>query len=387
MSQSQAVNPVGLPPPRLRAMVRALRNTSGITTALPTLRTTPPSWSAGSDPASRLKSRWLVAPSAAPSAAGCWWMMSAEVAVARGAERGAIRRGMLVDDVCAECGVHGDGNSPLGGGEQEGDVAGRELGAAREIVGERFAHALAGARAVGDRGVHLAPGLLHHAKRAVRQPGGDVLTRASVCRKLEIVDGRASVERQVGDDTAADELAEQGSQADLDDVPAEHRDDAAAARGLRELPREGAEVLRGEDVREGIPEGGKARIAARRMRQQGGVDFVGALRDGDRFQTGKVRLAVVGHGCSGPEAGFCLAESISLSLRVTWPNENFDCSASMIRRLSSESHMRASAFSAKIPPPLGIRGRTTSASHFFPATPTRARFSTSTITGLRSGRK
>src|SRR5438034_8698164 len=72
---------------------------------------------------------------------------------------------MLVDDVGAECGVYGDGNSPLGGGEQEGDVAGRELGAAREVVGERFAHTLAGARAVGDRGVHLAPGLLHHAKR------------------------------------------------------------------------------------------------------------------------------------------------------------------------------------------------------------------------------
>src|SRR2546430_3087908 len=155
----------------------------------------------------------------------------------------------------------------------------------------------------------------------------------------------------------------------------------------RELPGEGAEVLCGEDVREGIPEGGEARIAAGRMRQQGGVDFVGALRDGDRLQPGKVRLAVVGHGCSGPEAGFCLAESISLSLRVTWPNENFDCSASMIRRLSSESHMRASAFSAKMPPPLGIRGRTTIASHFFPATPTRSRFSTSTITGLRSGRK
>src|SRR5256886_7497721 len=101
------------------------------------------------------------------------------------------------------------------------NVAGCELGAAREVVGERFAHALAGARAVGDRGVHLAPGLLHHAKRAVCQPGSDVLTRASVCRKLKIVDGGAPVERQVGDDTAADELAEQGSQADLDDVRSE----------------------------------------------------------------------------------------------------------------------------------------------------------------------
>src|SRR5207237_9307119 len=139
----------------------------------------------------------------------------------------------------------------------------------------------------------------------------------------------------------------------------EHGDDAATARGLRELPGEGAEVLRGEDVREGIPEGGEARIAAGRMRQQGGVDFVGALRDGDRFQPGKVRLAVVGHGCSGPEAGVCLAESISLSLRVTSPNEHFDCSASMIRRLSSESHMRPSAFTAQLRPPFGLRERTT----------------------------
>src|SRR5207249_11133050 len=71
------------------------------------------------------------------------------------------------------------------------------------------------------------------------------------------------VERQVGDDTAADELAEQGSQADLDDVPAEHRDDAAAAGGPRELPGEGAEVLCGEDVREGIPEGGEDRKSTR----------------------------------------------------------------------------------------------------------------------------
>src|SRR5205809_6580708 len=88
---------------------------------------------------------------------------------------------MLVDDVGAECGVHGDGNSPLGGGEQKGDVAGRELGAAREVVGERFADALAGARAVGDRGVNLAPGLLHHAKRADCKPVSDVVNRASVC--------------------------------------------------------------------------------------------------------------------------------------------------------------------------------------------------------------
>jgi len=44
------------------------------------------------------------------------------------------------------------------------DLAGRELGAARQVVCERLAHAFAGARAVGDRGIHLAAGLLHHAE-------------------------------------------------------------------------------------------------------------------------------------------------------------------------------------------------------------------------------
>src|SRR2546430_15344190 len=87
---------------------------------------------------------------------------SLEVAVARGAERGAIRRGMLVDDVGAECGVHGDGNGPFGGGEQEGDVAGRELGAARQGGGEGLAPALARARPRRGPGRPPPPGPLHH---------------------------------------------------------------------------------------------------------------------------------------------------------------------------------------------------------------------------------
>ena len=70
MSQSHAVNPLGFPPFRFRATVSTLRNTSGITTALPRFSTTPPSCSAGSADASRLKSRWLVAPRAAQSAVG-----------------------------------------------------------------------------------------------------------------------------------------------------------------------------------------------------------------------------------------------------------------------------------------------------------------------------
>src|SRR2546429_649119 len=200
MSQSQAVNPVGCPAFRLRATVRALRNTSGITTALPRLSTTPPSWSAGSEAASRLKSRWLVAPSAAPSAVGGWCVMSAPTVA---------------------CTVTG--------------------------------------------------------------------------------------------------------------IPR-----AAAASGTRQLVGHVAQVPRGEDVGERAPEGGETLVAAGRMREEGRVDFVGALSDGDGLEAREVRLAILGHGC--PAGG----SEYSLSFIVTWPKENVDCSASITRRSSSESHIRAS---------------------------------------------
>src|SRR5207249_262509 len=265
---------VGLPPLRLRATVRALRKTSGITTALPRFSTIPPSWSVGSDAASRLKSRWLVAPSAAPSAVGCWWMMSAP---------------------SAACTVTG---MPQSAAPSNTDTS-----------------------------------------------------------------GAASLERPL----------RAWARASPSPCAA-----TAPARGLRELPDDGPEVFRGQDIGKGIQEGAEARIVAGGVRvgEERRVDFVGALRDGDRLQPGEVRLAVIGHWCS--ERG---VSEYSLSLSVTWPNENFDCSASVMRRVSSESHIRASAFSAKMPPPLGMRGRTTIASHFLPATLTFSRFRTSTITG------
>src|SRR5205085_7487490 len=172
-----------------------------------------------------------------------------------------------------------------------------------------------------------------------------------------------------------------GPGADFDHMAAQHHDHAAPTGGARHQPRDVARVLGRQHVRERVPESGEAPVAAGRVREQGRVDFVGALRDGNGLESGKVRFAVVGHGCSAGGAEY------SLSFSVTWPNEKLDCNASMMRGCWSESHIRASALSAKMPPPLGMRGRTTIASHFLPATLTRSRFSTSTMTGLRSGRK
>src|SRR5437667_7493510 len=65
--------------PRLRASVRALRKTSGMITAEPRFRYTPPSKPA-TTAANVRKSRSVPSPSAAPSTAGCMWMMSVPIA-------------------------------------------------------------------------------------------------------------------------------------------------------------------------------------------------------------------------------------------------------------------------------------------------------------------
>src|SRR5439155_1459800 len=276
--------------------------------------------------------------------------------------------------------------NPATAGERRAldDVYPRPVVALHVAVADRETGRLAAAQ-VARHGEGLEEHLGHHQRAAeIEDDAAVVEGRERRGESLEVTVARGAergaVRRGVlmGDHAAVDQLAVQRSQADLDDVPAEHGHDTTPARGARHLPDDRAEVLCGEDVGERIPEGGEARIAAGGMREQRGVDFVGALRDGDRLHPGQVRLAVVGHGCSGRESAFSLGEAISLSLSVTWPNENFDCSASMMCRLSSDSHIRASAFSAKMPPPFGMRGRTTIASHFFPATPTRSRFKTST---------
>jgi len=68
-----------------------------------------------------------------------------------------------------------------------------------------------------------------------------------------------------------------------------------------------------------------------------------------------VKRATIANRAPSP-LGALLDRADLLELSVTWPNENFDCSASMIRRLSSESHMRASAFSARCRPHSGSVG-------------------------------
>ena len=164
-------------------MVSALRNTSGSTTALPQVEHRAALSSAGSEPASRRKSRWLVAPIAAPSAAGCWWMISAPIAA---------------------CTVTGTSCSMRR--EQDRRLAAGQRRPRGERAGQSFAHALA--RVAPRRAMAAfisAPGLLRHAEAAVRQPALDVFAGPAERGQLEVVDRRRAVERHVGDDAALDQ--------------------------------------------------------------------------------------------------------------------------------------------------------------------------------------
>ena len=114
MSMSQVTKSVGLPALRFRATVSAFRKTSGMMTALPQLSTTPPPCRVSMLAASRRKSRWLVSPMAAPSAAGCWWMISAPSAactVTPTPSRWACR--MMLSSGCARSGTASSARATL----------------------------------------------------------------------------------------------------------------------------------------------------------------------------------------------------------------------------------------------------------------------------------
>ena len=123
------------------------------------------------------------------------------------------------------------------------------------------------------------------------------------------MDGGAAVHRDVGHGLAPHQMNEERAQPDLDHVPAQHRHDRAPSGRRDHLLHDVAQVLGREDRGEPIPERGERAVGAGGVGEEGGIDFVVALGDGDGLETGEVGFAVVRHGCSGTES--------SLSFNVT----------------------------------------------------------------------
>ena len=174
---------------------------------------------------------------------------TAEVAVAGGADGGAVGGGVLVDDLGADGGVHRDRHVVLVGRDQQRDLAAGQGSPGRQGPRQAFAHSLAGACGRGNRRVHLGSGLLGHAEASVGQPAFDVLARSSEGGELEVVDGRGAVEGHVGHHAVPDQRADQRTEADLHHVAADEQDDPAPRpRRGRDAGDDRAQIPRGEDV-------------------------------------------------------------------------------------------------------------------------------------------
>src|SRR5439155_631354 len=189
-------------------------------------------------------------------------------------------------------------------------------------------HAAPGPRSLGDGGIHLAPGFLHHAERAVRQATGNVLARAAERGELEVVDPGTAVHREMRDHAAPHQLPQQRAEADLDDVTPEQQDDGTASRRARNLVGDVAQVLRGEDVAERAPKGGEALVAAGRVAEEGAPVGLVALADLERNgadPVGERRVVEwLGHGVErGVAAGFAVEPGVRVDVELPLPRLAF----------------------------------------------------------------
>jgi len=66
-------------------------------------------------------------------------------------------------------------------------------------------------------------------RQAASQTGGDVFRRATEPRDFKVVNRRRAVHRDVRDDAPAHEIDQEWREPGLDDMAAEHDDDAALA--------------------------------------------------------------------------------------------------------------------------------------------------------------
>ena len=218
----------------------------------------------------------------------------AEVAMAGVADRGTVGGRMLVDDLGAERGVHGDGHAEPMGVEDHRELGVNEL-PPRHRDGDRLAHPHLVPHPGDERVVQLAAGLLGHPEGAVPEAGGDVLRGAAEAGDLVVVDRRRSVHGEMRDHATLHEVHEHRREAGLHHVAAEHDDHAALApvRGGDGVD-DGEEVAGDEDVGERAQKRAEGAVAPRRGRELLGAHLVRTAGDRDGANGREVGLAARG---------------------------------------------------------------------------------------------
>ena len=143
---------------------------------------------------------------------------------------------MHVDDVRADADVHGDGHTEPARRAEQADAAEWRLAVLRGTRRPTAPRPQTARRAVANRVVEAAAGLVGHAELPWPERAVDVLGGRARERDLEIVNQARAVHRDRRDEAALHEIDEHGREAGLDHVRAEAPDDRAIV-GLRLLDR------------------------------------------------------------------------------------------------------------------------------------------------------
>ena len=184
--------------------------------------------------------------------------------MARVADRGAVRRRMLMNDLRAKSCVDGAGDAEALGRQQE-----RHLGVGEGNVfacaRDGFTHSPSVLHSGDERLVHSPAGFFGHSERSVDEPPRNILRRRAESRNLVIVNRARPIHREMSDDASLHQVDEQRRDTGFHYMSANHHDDGAPrARRVHDRGDNRAEVGRNQNVGKAREESTERTISARR---------------------------------------------------------------------------------------------------------------------------
>src|SRR5215470_6146300 len=180
----------------------------------------------------------------------------AEIKMCGGAKRRPVSSRMHVRDVRANSEMDSDGNLVLIGGDENagGGMLRIEVAACEKFSGG-FPVAYASVSSGGGNLIEKHAGFAGHAESAGVEAGFDIFGSVAAKGDFEIVNEGGAVHGDAGNETAAHEIIQHGTEAGFYDVAADAPKDgfAGASRGV-DGREEIAKIVDSEDLRERVQE-------------------------------------------------------------------------------------------------------------------------------------
>ena len=146
----------------------------------------------------------------------------------------AVAGGVHVDDVGADCDMHGHGHPAANTGGQKAVAVVWKRSPVEQPTADRFTNAHAALRPISDRPVDDRGRLFGHAETAVVNPRLHFFGGLPDHGQLNIVNNAGAIERDAVDDPAFHQIDQDRIESDLDHVcphPDQHQAALAVCRG------------------------------------------------------------------------------------------------------------------------------------------------------------